>query len=175
VRERERDGAPKSLCLSLLWLTLNLPLIIQCLTRNSIFVQFYISRKMFSLTPGGTHTPSWRHCCRQWVNTWLSGCQRYAPTVLYPQEHSWYSIRADPAGHSASGRIRGIEEPNDLIGNWTRNTNKCMNLMAGSVFKSWLTFLTYACRKHYLMLNLGCLHPVARVRLFNASWMNWFW
>jgi hypothetical protein len=35
----------------LLWLTLNLALIIQCVSRNNIFSQFYTLRKMSSRTP----------------------------------------------------------------------------------------------------------------------------
>jgi hypothetical protein len=55
-----------SLCSGLLWLTLNLALIIQCLSGNNIIFQFRIPCKMFlrnpkmsSLTPGGTlnHCP----------------------------------------------------------------------------------------------------------------------
>jgi hypothetical protein len=42
---------------SLLWLTLNLDLIIQCLSRNDIFFhQFYIPRKKSSRTSGATRT-----------------------------------------------------------------------------------------------------------------------
>jgi hypothetical protein len=41
-----------SLCPGLLWLTLNLALIIQCLSRNNICLQIYITRKMFPSIPG---------------------------------------------------------------------------------------------------------------------------
>jgi hypothetical protein len=50
-RERERNGLSNRMTLRpvLLWLTLNLTLIIQCLSRNNIYIfQFYIPRKMFS-------------------------------------------------------------------------------------------------------------------------------
>jgi hypothetical protein len=43
----------------ILWVTLNLALIIQCLQRNNIyFFQFHIPREMSSLTLGATLTPS---------------------------------------------------------------------------------------------------------------------
>jgi hypothetical protein len=35
----------------LLWLTLNLALLVQCLSRNTIFCPYYIPRKMLSPTP----------------------------------------------------------------------------------------------------------------------------
>jgi hypothetical protein len=45
----------------LLWLTLNLATIIQCLSRNnSSFPHFYITRKMFSPTQVEDHRINWR-------------------------------------------------------------------------------------------------------------------
>jgi hypothetical protein len=45
----------------LLWLTLNLTLIIQCLSWNNIYIFFSILRspKMFSRTPGVRRNPGW--------------------------------------------------------------------------------------------------------------------
>jgi hypothetical protein len=49
---------PLSLRQGLLWLSLNLALIIQCLSRNNIFfVQFYVPRMMSSPTHCGERTP----------------------------------------------------------------------------------------------------------------------
>jgi hypothetical protein len=54
-KERDREiGLPDriSLRLGLRWLTKNLALIIHCLSRNDIWFQIYIPRKMFSYTHG---------------------------------------------------------------------------------------------------------------------------
>jgi hypothetical protein len=61
-REGERNGSPKSHVLTsgLLWLTLNLALITQCLSWNNIFIfLIYVPPKMSSPTPGGTRNPGW--------------------------------------------------------------------------------------------------------------------
>jgi hypothetical protein len=53
---------PNVLNLGLLWLTLNLALIIECLAQNSIFFSpFYIPPKMSSRTPEGLRTPDLDH------------------------------------------------------------------------------------------------------------------
>jgi hypothetical protein len=62
---------------------------------------------------------------RQSAHGWRWGCQSYAPAALYPQEDSLYSFLLEtvsrPQDHSAVGRIRSIENCNDLIGNLTHD------------------------------------------------------
>jgi hypothetical protein len=70
MREREREmalPARMSLRPGLLWITVNLALIIQCLSQNDIYIlffKFYIRSKTFSRTAGGI--------CTTYVEEWES-------------------------------------------------------------------------------------------------------
>jgi hypothetical protein len=64
---------------------------------------------------------------RESVHRWRRGCQPYTSAALYPSGRFLVLISrlSRPQGHSAAGRIRSIEKPNDLIGNWTRDLPAC--------------------------------------------------
>jgi hypothetical protein len=49
---------------------------------------------------------------------------RHLPPRKFPGTHFCYSL-SRPQGHSAAGRIRSIEESDDLIGNRTRDLPAC--------------------------------------------------
>jgi hypothetical protein len=118
----------------LLWTTLNLALIIQCLSRNNILFYFYIPCKVFSHTPCLRVTPG--VCVPQVQNHW-SGTHRWS-LAWSPQEAVWTGNWATAARGlrdymktpwSGSGRyqkgtdVRGAW----VIHGWLRNTVYCEN------------------------------------------------
>jgi hypothetical protein len=81
----------KSLRPGLLWLTLNLAPIFQCLSWN-IFSQFYLPpQDVFAYPQRRIRLPQVEdHCYRQPAHRWRWGCQPYAPVALYSHGDSWY-------------------------------------------------------------------------------------
>jgi hypothetical protein len=57
---------------------------------------------------------------RKSAHRWRWYFQPYASAALYPQEDFWYSFRLE------AGRIRLIEESNNLIGNRTHDLPACI-------------------------------------------------
>jgi hypothetical protein len=64
----------------------------------------------------------------QSAHIWRWGCQPYAPAAIYPQENSWYSFLLE-----VIVRLEGlgqVKNPNDLIGNRTRDLPASRRTMA---------------------------------------------